>query len=85
MEAALTDAALVMVEKMVGALFRRADRTRSDRLLGQARMLKETARFHARLGRLLVDARATGHDPFRTIDDRVGWDRLESSIRVAED
>ena len=29
MEAALTDAALVMVEKMVGALFRRADRTRS--------------------------------------------------------
>ena len=36
MEAALTDAALVMVEKMVGALFRRADRTRSDRLLGQA-------------------------------------------------
>ena len=85
MEAALTDAALVMVEKMVGALFRRADRTRSDRLLGQARMLKDTARFHARLGRLLVEARATGRDPFRAIDDRVGWDRLESSIRVAED
>lgn len=85
MEAALTDAALVMVEKMVGALFRRADRTRSDRLLGQARMLKDTARFHARLGRLLVDARASGRDAFRAIDARVGWDQLERSIRFAED
>jgi TnpA family transposase len=44
MEAALTDAALVMVEKMVGALFRRADRTRSDRLIGQARMLEDLTR-----------------------------------------
>lgn len=84
MEAALTDAALVMVEKMVGALFRRADRTRSDRLLGQARMLKDTARFHARLGRLLVDARATGRDAFRAIDERMGWDQFERSIRFAE-
>jgi hypothetical protein len=85
MEAALTDAALVMVEKMVGALFRRADRTRSDRLLGQARMLKDTARFHARLGRLLVDARASGRDAFRAIDAKMGWDQLERSIRFAED
>ena len=85
MEATLTDAALVMVEKMVGALFRRADRTRSDRLLGQARMLKDTARFHARLGRLLVDARASGRDAFRAIDAKMGWDQLERSIRFAED
>ena len=85
MEAALTDAALVMVEKMVGALFRRADRTRSDRLLGQARMLKDTARFHAKLGRLLVDARASGRDAFRAIDAKMGWHQLECSIRSAED
>lgn len=85
MEASLTDAALVMVEKMVGALFRRADRTRSDRLLGQARLLKDTARFHARLGRLLVDARATGRDAIRHIEDQVGWEQRERSIRFAED
>ena len=51
----------------------------------QARMLKDTARFHARLGRLLIDARVTGRDAFRVIDDRVGWDQLERSIRFAED
>ena len=49
MEAALTDAALVMVEKMVGSLFRRADRTRTERLIGSARLLKDTARIHVRL------------------------------------
>jgi hypothetical protein len=65
MEAAWTDAALAMVEKMVGPLFRRADRTRADRLLGQAQMLKDTARFHAQLGRPLVDAHASGRDAFR--------------------
>ena len=85
MEAALTDAALVMVEKLVGSLFRRADRTRSDRLLGAARLLKDTARHHVRLGRLLIDTRANGHDPLRAIADRVGWDHLERSVRDAEE
>ena len=85
LEAALTDAALLMVEKMVGSLFRRADRTRSERLLGEARLLKDTARVHARLGRLLIDARTNGRDPLRAIDDRIGWEQLERSVRFAEE
>ncbi|WP_242121280.1 Tn3 family transposase [Sphingomonas lacusdianchii] len=85
MDAALTDAALVMVEKLVGSLFRRADRTRSERLLGQARLLKDMARVHARLGRLLIDARTTGRDPLRAVADRIGWDQLERSVRSAEE
>lgn len=84
-EAALTDAALVMVGKMVGSLFRRADRTRSERLLGAARLLKDTARVHARLGRLLIDTRANGRDPLRAITDRIGRDHLERSVRDAEE
>ena len=85
MEAALTDAALVMVEKMVGSLFRRADRTRSDRLLGQAKLLKDTARVHVQLGRLLLNAYADGGDAFAAIEDRMGWDELVRSVRCAED
>lgn len=85
MEAALTDAALVMVEKLVGSLFRRADRTRTERLLGSARLLKDTARVHARLGRLMMDTRASGRDPLRAIEDRIGWDQLERSVRFAEE
>jgi len=62
-EIALTDAAVHMVEKMVGGLFRRANQTRSERLIDSARALKETARAYARLGRVLIDARDTGNDP----------------------
>lgn len=85
MEAALTDAALVMVEKLISSLFRRADRTRSERLLGQARLLKDTARVHVRLGRLLIDARTSGRDPLHAIDTRIGWEQLERSVRFAEE
>jgi len=85
MEAALTDAALVMVEKLIGSLFRRADRTRTERLLGSARLLKDTARVHVRLGRLLMETRTNGRDPLRAIEDRFGWDQLERSVRFAEE
>ena len=84
-EAALTDAALAMVEKLVGLLFRRADRTRNERLIGSARLLKDTARLHARLGRLLMDTRTNGRDPLRTIEDRIGWEHLERSVQSAEE
>ena len=85
MEVALTDAAISMTEKTVGSLFRRAERTRSERLLDDARLLKETARLHARLGRVLIDARRHGGDVMALVADQVGWDTLERSVRDAED
>lgn len=84
MEATLTDAAIIMVEKMLGSLFRRADRTRSDRLLGQARLLKDTARFHAKLVRLLLQAKEEAVDPIEAIQTHLGWDRLTHSVQIAE-
>ena len=62
MEVILTDAAVAMVEKMVGSLFRRAERTRSERLMDDVKLLKKTARVRARLGRALIEARAGGGD-----------------------
>ncbi|MBU4214988.1 MAG: hypothetical protein KJ792_10060, partial [Actinobacteria bacterium] len=44
-------------------------RMRSERLLGAARLLKDTARVHARLGRLLMETRASGRDPLRARTD----------------
>ncbi len=84
-EVALTDAAVGMVEKMVGSLFRRAERTRSERLMDDAKLLKETARVHARLGRALIDARQGAGDVLALVGERVGWDLLEASVREAED
>ncbi len=85
MEATLTDAAVIMVEKMIGSLFRRADRTRSDRLLGQARLLKDLARIHVKLVRVLLKAKEESVDPVEAIQAHLGWDRLTHSAQIAED
>ncbi len=85
MEVALTDAAIFMVEKMVGAMFRRADRTRSERLIDQARLFRETARLHIRLGRILLDARDAGGNALMLVGEGIGWPVLEQSLRAAEE
>lgn len=85
MEVALTDAAILMVEKMVGGMFRRADRTRSERLIDQARLFRDTAHLHIRLGRTLLDARSTGCNALTLVDERIGWPTLEQSLRAAEE
>lgn len=85
MEVALTDAAILMVEKMVGGMFRRADRTRSERLIDQARLFRDTARLHIRLGRALLDARGIGRNALALVDERIGWPALEQSLRAAEE
>jgi TnpA family transposase len=85
MEVLLTDAAVAMVEKMVGSLFRRAERTRSERLMDDTRLLKETARLHARLGRALLDVRWAEGDVLSLVGERIGWEALEKSVRAAED
>ena len=85
MEVALTDAAILMVEKLVGGMFRRADRTRSERLIDQARLFRDTARLHIRLGRTLLDARSTGSNALALVDERIGWAALEQSVRAAEE
>lgn len=58
---------------------------RSERLVGNARRLKETARAYARLGRALIDAREGGSDPMLAIGATVGWEALERGVREAED
>lgn len=85
MEVALTDAAILMVEKMVGAMFRRADRTWSERLIDQARLFRNTARLHIRLGRTLLDARGTDGNALALVGERIGWPALEQSLRAAEE
>lgn len=84
MVAILTDAAVTMIERLVGSMFRRAERTRSKRLLVDAKALKETARIHARLGRALIDARQEGGDALAIVGLRIGWDVLKRSVSEAE-
>ena len=85
MEVQLTDAAIIMVEKMVGAMFRRAERTRAERLAEDTGLLKEVARTHMELGRALLEARRSKGDPLKAIELGVGWPRLAQSVLEAQE
>ena len=84
MEVALTDAAVFMMEKMIGSLFRRAARSRSDRLVEEAGRLKEIGKIYAALGRLLIEGRWKPEDPRDAIDREIGWPNIERSVRETE-
>lgn len=81
-QAALTDLAIEMFDKLLGTAHRRAETSRRERLVGQAQTLTEVARTHLVLGRALIDARRTHADLLQAIEDALGWDRLTASIDV---
>lgn len=84
MEVALTDAAVFMMEKMIGSMFRRAERTRSERLVEEAGRLKEIGKVYAALGRLLIEGRWKPEDPRDAIDREIGWPIIERSVHETE-
>ncbi len=84
MEAELTDAAVQMFDRLIGTLFRKAQRQRSAKTLASARVLRAAARAHARSGRALIQARTAAADPFAAIDGILGWDRFVASVEQAE-
>jgi hypothetical protein len=83
-QVALTDAAVFMMEKMIGSMFRRAARTRSERLVEEAGRLKAIGRIYAALGRLLIDGRWKADDPRDAIAREIGWPTIEQSVRESE-
>jgi TnpA family transposase len=82
-QAALTDLAIEMFDKLVGSARRRADTQRETRLLAQAKSLTDIARTHMILGRAILAARETGANPLPAIEQELGWDRLAASVAAA--
>ena len=79
----LTDAALDMTDRMIGGLFKRAERRHLDALEQNRRAIGEIVRHHADLGTALIAARDAGGDPFLAIGDGMGWEALERSVEAA--
>ncbi|MGY0834659.1 Tn3 family transposase [Azospirillum argentinense] len=79
-EARLSDAAVEMFDRLMGALFRRAERKRTERLTDRAKEQESLVWMHAVSGRALVAARRNGTDPFAAIEAAVGWEAYEKSV-----
>jgi TnpA family transposase len=80
----LTDEALDMHDKLVGRMFRRAERRQLAALGHDRRVISRTLRLFAKAGAELVAARADGRDGFAAIEGAVGWDRFTTAVEEAQ-
>ena len=76
----LTDAALDTHDKLVGRMFRRAERRQLASLGEDRRAIHRALRLFAEAGAELVAARADGRDGFAAIEGAVGWDRFTAAV-----
>jgi TnpA family transposase len=84
-QAALTDLAVEMFDKLVGTARRKADAQHEQNLLARAKTLTCVARDHVILGRALLEARTAGASLSDAIEQALGWKRLSASVEEADD
>lgn len=83
-EARLTDAALAMADKMIGSVFRTAEKSYKDHLAERAKVLKKTSRTLLKLAKAVLTAHEAGDDTDRAIEKDIGWDTLAEVVKAAE-
>jgi TnpA family transposase len=85
MEAVLTDAALAMFGKMLGGIFRQADRVYKDSLVDRAKTLDVSTRSLIGMAKAMLAAKAEGEDQvIAAVERSLGWERLKSLVSEAE-
>ena len=84
MEIALTDAALAMFDKMLGAVFRRADRAHNDNMVNRAKTLDASARALLGMAKAMLVAKEQGEDQVVAVERALGWERLKTLVLQTE-
>jgi hypothetical protein len=84
MEAVLVDAALVMFDKMLGSVFRRADRAHKDNIVDRAKTLDASARALLGMAKAMLAAKAKNEDQVAAVERALGWERLKALVSEAE-
>ena len=84
MEAVLTDAALAMFDKMLGAVFRRADRAHKTNVVDRAKTLDASARALLGMAKAMLAAKARNEDQVAAVEHALGWERLKTLVAETE-
>ena len=84
MDAVLTDAALVMFDKMLGSVFRRADREHKDNVADRAETLDASTRALLGMAKAMLAAKAKNEDQVAAVEQALGWERLKTLVSEAE-
>jgi hypothetical protein len=81
--ARLTDDIIVLFDRAVGRLLRRAEVREEEAVLRNARSVNDKVRLFTQLGEALLAAGDAKQDPLQAVETAVGWDRLARSVEEA--
>ncbi len=84
MEVILTDAALAMFDKMLGAIFRRADHAHQDNVVDRAKTLDASTRALLGMAKAMLAAKAKNEDQVAAVERALGWERLKTLVSETE-
>ncbi len=82
--ASLTDQAIDLFDRLVGAMFRRAESRHARAFQADARAINDKVRLYARVGAALIAARAGKQDAFGAITAVISWEHFQTSVAEAE-
>jgi TnpA family transposase len=82
--ASLTDHAIDLFDRLVGAMFRKAEGRQARAFQADARAINEKVRLYARIGTALIAARDSECDAYGAITAVVPWDRFCKTVAEAE-
>ena len=80
----LTDAALLMFDKLMGGLSRRAERKTVDNAAAALRDAQRHLRLLALAGRAVIAAQEDGMDAAEAVECAVGWEPFLRAVAEAE-
>ncbi len=82
--ASLTDQALDLFDRLIGAMFRKAEGRHARAFQADARAINEKVRLYARIGAALITAQADKQDAFGAITAVIPWERFRTTVAEAE-
>ncbi len=84
LSASLTDQAIDLFDRLVGAMFRKAEGRHVRAFQADARAINEKVRLYARVGAALIAARDNKQDAYGAIIALMPWERFRTTVAEAE-
>jgi TnpA family transposase len=84
LEVTLTDASLLMFDKLMGSFGRRAEARTAEKTVLTVREAQVQLRTLVAACRTLIQAREAGADPFEALDLGIGWPKFLASVADAD-
>jgi len=84
LSASLTDQAIDLFDRLIGAMFRKAEGRHARAFQSDARAINEKVRLYARVGAALIAARDDKRDAYSAIIAVIPWEQFRTTVAQAE-